>query len=234
LAYEHYNFHSIYQKIHNFCAVDMGSFYLDIIKDRQYTTPKNSLARRSCQTAMYHIVQALTRWLAPILSFTAEEIWRFIPDQTNESIFLETWYIGWPDIKTIDMNFWQQLKAVRDEVNKALEAQRQQGVIGSALAAKVTLYAGPKLNAQLTKLGEELRFLLITSFAEVKFLSDKPNDLSVNAELDLAITVEASTSEKCARCWHRADDIGSNPDYADLCLRCTNNINGNDEVRIFA
>ncbi|STX29347.1 isoleucyl-tRNA synthetase [Legionella beliardensis] len=233
-AYQNYNFHIIYQKVHNFCAVDLGSFYLDVIKDRQYTTPKNSLARRSCQTAMYHIVQALTRWLAPILSFTAEEIWQFIPGKTNDSIFLETWYTAWPDIKTIDMNFWQLLQTVRNEVNKAIENQRQQGVVGSALAAEVILYAGPKLKDQLSQLGEELRFLLITSSATVEPLNAKPADLSVNAELDLAIAVKASDMAKCARCWHRTGDIGLNPEYADLCRRCTDNITGKDEVRNFA
>ncbi|MGQ3888975.1 isoleucine--tRNA ligase [Legionella sp. CNM-1927-20] len=233
-AYQQYNFHIIYQKIHNFCAVDMGSFYLDVIKDRQYTTSKNSLARRSCQTAMYHIVQALTRWLAPILSFTAEEIWQCIPGQTIESVFLETWYTAWPEINSVDMNLWQRLQNVRNEVNKALETQRQQGVIGSALAAEVTLYANPDLEQQLSQLGDELRFLLITSSAQVKPLNDKPAELTINAELDLAIAVKASEMEKCARCWHRSDDIGLNPEYPDLCRRCINNITGNDEVRYFA
>ncbi|WP_131781406.1 isoleucine--tRNA ligase [Legionella gresilensis] len=233
-AYRQYNFHIIYQKIHNFCAVDMGSFYLDVIKDRQYTTPKNSLARRSCQTAMYHIVQALTRWLAPILSFTAEEIWQCIPGQTIGSVFLETWYTAWPEINNVDMILWQRLQNVRNEVNKALEAQRQQGIIGSALAAEVTLYASPDLAEQLTQLGEELRFLLITSSALVKPLNDKPAEININTELDLAIAVKASEMEKCARCWHRSDDIGLNPEYPDLCNRCINNITGKDEVRYFA
>ncbi|WP_419418847.1 isoleucine--tRNA ligase [Legionella sp. D16C41] len=233
-AYQQYNFHVIYQKIHNFCAVDMGSFYLDVIKDRQYTTPKNSFARRSCQTAMYHIIQALVRWLAPILSFTAEEIWQFIPQSASESVFLQTWYTAWPELKDIDMNFWQLLQAVRDEVNKALEAKRQQGVIGSALAAEVTLYAGPELASKLAKLGEELRFLLITSAAQVKPLESKPTELTLNSNFDLAIEVKASAYEKCARCWHRVDDIGLNPEYPDLCGRCTNNITNKDEVRYFA
>ncbi|STX51880.1 isoleucyl-tRNA synthetase [Legionella busanensis] len=233
-AYKQYNFHIIYQKIHNFCAVDMGSFYLDVIKDRQYTTPKNSLARRSCQTAMYHIIQALTRWLAPILSFTAEEVWQCIPGQTIESVFLETWYTAWPTISNVDMNLWQRLQNVRNEVNKALEAKRQQGIIGSALAAEVTLYACQDLKEQLTQLGEELRFLLITSSALVKPLNEKPADINIDTELDLAIAVKASEMEKCARCWHRSDDIGLNPEYPDLCNRCVNNITGKDEVRYFA
>ncbi|MGQ3890565.1 isoleucine--tRNA ligase [Legionella sp. CNM-4043-24] len=233
-AYEAFNFHSIYQKIHNFCAVDLGSFYLDVIKDRQYTTPKNSLARRSCQTAMYHIIQALTRWMAPILSFTAEEIWQAIPGQSEESVFLQTWYEGWPVTADVDMAFWQQVQAVRDDVNKALEAQRQQGVIGSPLAARVSLYAKDELYHQLGRLANELRFVLITSAATLKPFAEKPEHAVVNEELGLAIAVEASEYEKCARCWHRCDDIGSNPAYEDLCRRCADNISGHDEVRQFA
>ncbi|MDP1604187.1 MAG: isoleucine--tRNA ligase [Legionella sp.] len=233
-AYENFNFHTIYQKIHNFCAIDLGSFYLDVIKDRQYTTPENSLARRSCQTAMYHIIQALTRWLAPILSFTAEEIWQAIPGQESESIFLEQWYDAWPVIEKVDMEYWQQLQLVRDEVNKALEGERQKGVIGSALAAEVILYAKPQLLSNLLKLGDELRFVLITSGATVKPLAEIPSDVSTNEELGLAIIVKPSQFEKCARCWHRCDDIGVNSEYPDLCGRCAGNLSGLDEVRNFA
>lgn len=233
-AYEQYNFHSIYQKIHNFCAVDLGSFYLDVIKDRQYTTPKNSLARRSCQTAMYHIVQALTRWLAPILSFTADEIWQAIPGQQGASVFLETWYQDWPVVTSIDMVFWLQVQAVRDAVNGALEAQRQAGVIGSALAAEVTLYVKQDLYALLTRLENELRFVLITSSATVKLFEERPDTAVLHEELDLAIDVKASGCEKCARCWHRCSDIGVHPDYADLCGRCAGNLSGQDETRRFA
>jgi isoleucyl-tRNA synthetase len=233
-AYENYNFHTIYQKIHNFCAIDLGSFYLDVIKDRQYTTPENSLARRSCQTAMYHIIQALTRWLAPILSFTAEEIWQAIPGQESKSIFLEQWYDAWPVIEKVNMEHWHQLQLVRDEVNKALEAERQKGVIGSALAAEVTLYAKPQLLPSLLKLQNELRFLLITSGASVKPLGELPPSVSINDELGLAIVVKPSQHEKCARCWHRCEDRGVNPKYPDLCARCAGNLSGHYEVRYFA
>ena len=170
-AYEQYQFHVIYQKIHNFCAVDMGSFYLDLIKDRQYTSAKNSKARRSCQTAMYHIIRAFTLWIAPILSFTAEEIARFIPDYNQDTIYTELWYRDWPKVASVDMTAWEELHQVRDEVNKSLEESRQQGIIGSALAAEVTLYADMQNFPKLTRLGEELRFLLITSDAVVQPLS---------------------------------------------------------------
>lgn len=234
-AYEHYHFHLIYQKIHNFCAVDMGSFYLDIIKDRQYTTPVDSHARRSCQTAMYHIIQALTRWLAPILSFTAEEIWQAIPGYKGESIFLESWYTHWPKVENVSLDEWQQIHAIRDEVNKALENQRQAGVIGSGLAAEVTLYAAPKVQALLTKLGDELRFILITSLAIVRPLDEcKGKGFILNESLGLAIDVKASSHAKCSRCWHRREDVGDNPEHKELCLRCVGNITGHDEVRQFA
>lgn len=233
-AYENYHFHAIYQKIHNFCAVDLGSFYLDVIKDRQYTTPTNSLARRSCQTAMYHILQAVTRWLAPILSFTAEEIWQFIPGQQLESVFLSTWYDSWPAVTTIDLTFWQQMQAVRDEVNKALELKRQQGVIGSGLAARVTIYANPVLHNALLRLSNELRFVLITSDADVKAFADRTADAIVSADLELAIEVHASDNAKCARCWHRRETVGTFEQFPELCDRCVNNLNGQDEVRYFA
>ncbi len=231
-AYEAYQFHVIYQKIHNFCAVDMGSFYLDLIKDRQYTTAKESKARRSCQTAMYHIVKAFTLWLAPILSFTAEEIWKTIPGYNNESVFLEKWYDAWPIVDAVSMDDWEQLHQIRDEVNKALEDTRQKGEIGSALAAEVHLYANPDVLPKLTRLGEELRFLLITSGAEAKPMADVPSGLALT-EYGVSIAVTPSTHDKCARCWHRRPDVGQNEEHPELCLRCVGNIGGQDEVRHF-
>lgn len=231
-AYEHYQFHVIYQKIHNFCAVDMGSFYLDLIKDRQYTTAKQSLARRSCQTAMYHIAKAFSLWLAPILSFTSEEIWQFIPGFKNTSIFIESWYDAWPEVEAVNMEDWEQLHLIRDEVNKALEETRQQGAIGSALAAEVTLYADDHVLPKLTRLGEELRFLLITSGAAAHPMSSAPQGLSVT-EHGVAIKVVASAYEKCARCWHRRSDVGESKEHPELCLRCVGNISGQDEERHF-
>lgn len=231
-AYEKYQFHIIYQKIHNFCAVDMGSFYLDLIKDRQYTTAKQSIARRSCQTAMYHIIQALTLWLAPVLSFTAEEIWQAIPGTSGESVFLKSWYQAWPELAPVDMEQWEQLHLIRDEVNKALEETRQKGTIGSALAAEVTLYADDKVMPKLTRLGDELRFLLITSGAKVEPLAKAPQAVVVN-EYGVAIEVAASSHEKCVRCWHRRPDVGQDEQHPELCLRCVGNISGQDEVRQF-
>jgi isoleucyl-tRNA synthetase len=233
-AYNNYNFHVIYQKIHNFCAVDMGSFYLDVIKDRQYTTAKNSAARRSCQTAMFHIIHALTRWLAPILSFTAEEIWQVIPGQESESVFMEEWYTKWPPITNVDMTFWERLQAIRDEVNKALENQRKEGLIGSGLAASVTVYANDRIYPSLHQLEDELKFIFITSAAVVKPLAADLEKLSLNDELGVAIAVTPSPYEKCERCWHRCEDVGTNLKYPTLCQRCVGNISGRDEIRQYA
>ena len=233
-AYNQYHFHVIYQKIHNFCAVDLGSFYLDVIKDRQYTTPKDSVARRSCQTAMFHIIHALTRWLAPILSFTADEIWQFIPGKKDESVFLTTWYAQWPVIENVDRVLWQQLQVVRDEVNKALELKRQEGHIGSGLAANVQVYATGKLLFSLQSLGNELRFLLITSGATVHDLKDARPSALQNKELGLAIHVEPNVFEKCGRCWHRCEDVGQDAAHPELCGRCIGNISGAVEQRCYA
>lgn len=232
-AYHEYNFHIIYQKIHNFCTVDMGSFYLDVIKDRQYTTAKRSLSRRSCQTAIFHIVHALTRWLAPILSFTADEIWRCIPGYTGDSIFSKQWYDEWLTIKEISMEHWETVQLVRNEVNKALEEQRKNGVIGSALAAEVNLYANENVFSLLAPLGKELRFLFITSEAKINALKDCPKDVLRNEELGVSIVVTPSQHEKCVRCWHRREDVGEDSTYPELCLRCVGNIVGQDETRYF-
>ncbi|KTC94939.1 isoleucine--tRNA ligase [Legionella feeleii] len=240
-AYENYHFHVIYQKIHNFCAVDMGSFYLDVIKDRQYTTAKNSIARRSCQTAMYHIIHALTRWLAPILSFTADEIWQAIPGQTSESVFIERWYDAWPVITDVDMVFWQRVQNIRDQVNKALEDKRKEGVIGSPLAAEVLILC-PKeeTKAMLDRLGDELRFVLITSAAGVKLIDDykkgvgdRMEKMTPYSEESVGIVVKASEYEKCERCWHRREDVGEDVNHPGLCQRCVGNISGHDEERNF-
>ncbi len=234
-AFEQYNFHVIYQKIHNFCAVDLGSFYLDIIKDRQYTTPVNSNARRSCQTAMYYIIHALTRWLAPIVSFTAEEIWRAIPgNEQAGTVFVERWYESWPQITTVDMDYWKYIALVRDDVNKALENQRREGIIGSPLAANVVIYAEKSMYDRLVRLGDELRFILITSSATLLPIEDRPSSVVLNEELGLAIDVLPSQASKCSRCWHRSEAIGHDLQHPELCPRCIGNISGQDELRQFA
>lgn len=234
-SYQKYNFLNIYQKVHNFCVLDLGGFYLDIIKDRQYTTQANSLARRSCQTAMYHIIEALSRWVAPILSFTAEEIWQELPSERSASIHLETWYEGLHalDHSTMGREFWQQIMAVKTAVNKVLEEARSAGVIGSGLEAEITLYASDTLNADLEKLGDELRFVLMTSRADLQPLTEAV-DASATEMEGLKVAVKASTFEKCTRCWHRREDVGASKVHPELCERCIENIEGEGEVRHFA
>jgi isoleucyl-tRNA synthetase len=166
-AYEKYQFHQIYQKLHNFCIVDLGGIYLDIIKDRQYTCQEDGLPRRSCQTALYHIAEALVRWLAPVLSFTAEEIWTSIPGERDETVFTASWY-ELPDVEEVDVDFWQQVFAVKTAVNKVIEEARKTGGIGSPLEGEVTLFCSDSLSAVLAKLEDELRFVLITSSAVIK------------------------------------------------------------------
>lgn len=232
-AYDDYQFHVVFQKIHNFCAVDMGSFYLDIIKDRQYTAKTESHARRSCQTAMYHIIHAMARWLAPILTFTAEEIWQYIPGQQQETVFTQQWY-EFPQANDFDSTVWDFYNDVRTAVNKVLETQRNDGVIGSALEAEVTLYCTDENLARLQALGDELRFVLITSAARLAQWSDRPGS-AVTCDIDgLAIDVIASAHEKCARCWHRREDVGGDNQHPELCMRCVTNLGEVGETREFA
>ena len=234
-AYEQYRFQSIYQMIHNFCAVEMGSFYLDIIKDRQYTSKTDGIPRRSSQTAMYYILEALVRWLAPILSFTAEEIWQHMLGEREASVFLSTWFDGFPALaqRQEDLD-WQWLMQLRDEVNKVLEQHRKAGKIRSALDADVVLYAGDKAYQSLLKLGDELRFLLITSEARVAPFSDKTSAAEKTALNELLVDVIVSDYKKCERCWQRRADVGESSEHPTLCQRCEDNVFGQGEKRRFA
>ena len=238
-AYNDYSFHTIYQKLHNFCVVELGGFYLDVIKDRQYTTQENSLARRSAQTALYHIVQAFVRWIAPITSYTAEEIWKALPENEEdraESVFLETWYEGLTELPgsvRLGNGFWQTILEVKTAVNKALEQQRSEGAIGSSLAAEVTLYCEGDIKDQLKKLGDELRFVLITSAAQIKPSIEANGALETEME-GLSLAINASEAPKCIRCWHHREDVGSHPEHEELCGRCVENVAGEGEQRSFA
>jgi len=239
-AYQNYSFHQIYQKVHNFCSVDMGGFYLDVIKDRQYTTQPDSVPRRSAQTAMFHILEAIVRWLAPILSFTAEEIWEHMPGKREPSVHLATWYEDLFELDADDAlgrKFWQQVLEVRVAVGKELERLRVAGGIGSSLDAEVDLFCGTELFAQLRTLENELRFVLISSEARVHRDTGHGDD-SVHFTLstgdEVWIAVAPSEYVKCARCWHHRVDVGSQPAYPDLCGRCVDNVEGAGEVRRFA
>ncbi|PCI14739.1 MAG: hypothetical protein COB71_01335 [Thiotrichales bacterium] len=237
-AYNRYEFHLVYQKIHHFCAVDLGSFYLDIIKDRQYTLQASSAARRSAQTAMYHIVEALARWLAPVLSFTAEDIWKHIPGERSESVFLETLY-EFPETsgQQFSQDEWALIIAVRESVSKELEGLRSSGGIGSALDAEIDLYCDDALLTLLAKFDDELRFVLITSYARVHSVNEKPAEaveVTQKDQLALWVVVKACEHAKCDRCWHHREDVGVNSDHPKLCGRCVENIIGDGESRKFA
>jgi isoleucyl-tRNA synthetase len=236
-AYREFHFHQIYQKLHNFCANDLGGFYLDVIKDRQYTTQADSSARRSAQTAMYHTGEALVRWIAPILSFTAEEIWENLPGERGPSVMLEQWYGGLDSLSpgdTMGRGFWQRMMAVRTVVNKAMEVQRAAGTVRGSLDATVTLYCADELHEMLLALGDELRFVLITSAATVLPLAAAGSD-AVTTELpELQLQIAPSTDEKCERCWHRSPTIGHSTAHPTLCERCIENVDGDGERRRFA
>ena len=225
-AYDHYEFHLIYQMLHQFCVVEMGGFYLDIIKDRQYTCPADSLERRSAQTALYHIAELYVRWLAPILSFTADEIWQFLPGRRSASVFLEDWHR--PAISPAGtearLAFWDEVIRVRAEVNRQLEKLREAGEIGSSLDAEVRLYCDADLYARLERLGKTLRFVLITSAARLCPANERAA-AAVGSEIEgLYIEVSRSAYEKCARCWQRCEDVGRDAGHPELCGRCIQNI----------
>ncbi|MFI3215983.1 MAG: isoleucine--tRNA ligase [Methylococcales bacterium] len=230
-AYENYQFQTIFQKVHHFCAIDLGSFYLDIIKDRQYTAKTDGLARRSTQSAMFHVLEALVRWLAPILSYTADEIWQHLPsfEKREASVFLSTWYEHLAPLEAntlFNHDFWQTVMTVRSDVSQSLEHSRTQKEIGSSLAADVEINCDKNTFATLDKLGDELRFVFITSDATLT-----KNDANV---YNIAITVTPSSAPKCVRCWHQRAEVGANPEHPELCGRCVENIAGEGEKRLYA
>lgn len=233
-AYGEYRFWNVYSKVHNFCVQELGGFYLDIIKDRQYTTAVDSVARRSCQSALFHICEALVRWVAPILAFTAEEIWQFLPGERAESVMLATWYENLsrlPQGFELDQAYWQRVMDVKGAVNKELEAMRASKTIGASLQAEVTLFSDDALSGDLAKLGDELRFALITSAATTAPLADAPADAVSTEVPGLKLKIVKSAHAKCGRCWHLRADVGSHAAHPELCSRCVSNIEGDGEVR---
>lgn len=236
-AYETYQFQHIYQKVHHFCVLDLGGFYLDIIKDRQYTAKADGVARRSAQTAMYHVIEALTRWLAPIISYTADEIWQYIPGVRSESVFLEGWYEGLTKLDentSMNREFWQKIMAVRTAVSKELEKSRGKGDIGSSLNAEVELYCNAELYEALSQLSGELHFIFITSNASLMADQFAPDD-AIQTELEgVKLKVIVSEHKKCVRCWHQRYDVGEHVEHPELCGRCVENVVGDGEQRYYA
>ncbi|WP_332403155.1 isoleucine--tRNA ligase [Vibrio metschnikovii] len=242
-AYDEYNTHAVVQRLMHFCSIEMGSFYLDVIKDRQYTAKRGSHAQRSCQTALYYIVEALVRWMAPIMSFTADEIWHAMPAKQADGqargqfVFTSEWYqglVGLDESETFNNAFWNDIQHVRGAVNKLLENARNEKLIGGSLQAQVTLFVDDALAAKLKRLHNELRFVLLTSKAEVKSLSEK-SALAQATEINgLWVEVSKVDAEKCERCWHHTDDVGTIAGHETICGRCVSNIDGDGEQRQFA
>jgi len=214
--YEIYEFHPVVAKLQLYCSEDLGGFYLDALKDRLYTTAPKSLARRSAQTALHRITHAMLRWMAPFLSFTAEEAWKLFGG--SDSIFLETYgAIAAADAGLLAK--WARIRQIRDAVNKEIEVLRANGQVGSSLQARLRLSAAPEDHALLASLGADLQFVFITSAVELL------------AGDDLQISVRPSTDSKCARCWHYRSDIGQDGAHPRLCGRCISNLYGSGEHR---
>jgi len=223
-AYERYDFASIVQALLNFCSVDLGSLYLDVTKDRLYTMPEDSRGRRSAQSAMYRIAEAFVRWVAPILSFTAEEMWGYLPGKRLDHVLFSTWYDGLAPLEAdaaLSVADFDQLLALREQVAKVLEPMRASGAIGAALDAEIAITADAATAARLSPLAEELRFLLISG--DVTVVEGPVQGLSVLAE--------PTTKAKCVRCWQKRGDVGANADHPELCGRCVSNIEGMGEDR---
>ena len=221
--YEVYEFHPVVAKLQVYCSEDLGAFYLDVLKDRLYTTAPKSLARRSAQTVLWNITHAMLRWMAPFLSFTAEEAWKIFGD--SPSIFLEEYAeIGGPDEALLAR--WNRIREIRDVANKCIEEVRAQGKVGSSLQTNLTLRANAKDLALLQSLGDDLKFVFITSRATLDPVPLPDGELSV--------TVEASGDTKCERCWHWRPDVGSDPAHPGLCSRCVSNLFGAGEARVYA
>ncbi len=223
--YEDYEFHSSVKRIHSFCSETLGAFYLDIIKDRLYTTAENSPERRSAQSALYHIAHCLVRVMAPILSFTADEAWQLLRGENEHSIFEEEWHVipeSGLDAHAIDV--WMDLRSIRGDANKNIEEKRSTGLVGSSLQAELDIYVSGQSYESLMRLGEELRFVFITSRVTVHE-SDK--DQAV-------IKVTPSKYTKCERCWHYCADVGSHGEHPSICGRCVSNLFGAGEAREYA
>jgi isoleucyl-tRNA synthetase len=230
--YGDYEFHLVTQKLQNFCSEDLGGFYLDIIKDRLYTTPANSRPRRAAQNALYHIAQSLTRLLAPILSYTAQEVWEAL-NGGEESVFEQTWYeFALPRDAGELRSRWNRLRLLRSDVLKQLEELRVAGKIGSSLAGEVDLYADGDSRDFLKSFDDDLRFVFITSQARV--LDNGQAGTVATALPDVMLRVSPSPHEKCDRCWHYRADVGNSTEHPALCGRCVANLFGPGEPRLHA
>ncbi|WP_319922987.1 isoleucine--tRNA ligase, N-acetyltransferase domain-containing [Moraxella catarrhalis] len=220
-AYHSMDFHQVCQTVMGFCSQDLGGFYLDIIKDRTYTTKADGLPRRSAQTTLYHIAHALLRWIAPVLSFTAQEAWQVLKD-TQGYIFTAEWY-QLPDFQMNDISHedWDKVALIKDTVNKSIEQARSDKIVSSNLTAKVTITAPQDITDILNKFGDELRFVFITS------------DATVRSGDTLSTTITPADGTKCVRCWHVRTDVGTHAEHPEICGRCVQNLD-DGEMRLYA
>ena len=204
--------------------------------EAQLSWKSDSHARRSCQTALYHIAEAMTRWMAPIMSFTAQEIWEALPGERSDYVFTSVWYDGLqaPTNSQFSNDDWLEILTVRDEVNRLLEAARKEADIGATLQATVNLFTGKELAAKLNALGDELRFVLLTSAVNVTEVDSQPADTQATEIEGLFISVAATDAAKCERCWHYSEDVGVEPAHPEICGRCVSNVDGEGEKRQFA
>jgi isoleucyl-tRNA synthetase len=219
--YEDYEFHPVVAKLLVFCSDDLGGFYLDVLKDRLYTTAPNSTARRSAQTALWHLTHAMLRWIAPFLSFTAEEAWGVFTSGMSQSIFVEIFWTFPPASKSI-LEKWTRIREIRDAANKEIEALRAEGKIGSSLQATLTITAPSADYALLASVGDDLRFIALTA------------DVTLIEGDTFGVRVAPSTGVKCDRCWHWQKDVGHDPDHPTICGRCVSNLFDTGEVRLVA
>jgi len=231
--YNSFQFHQIYQKLHNFCVRDMGGFYLDIIKDRIYTCAEDSLPRRSAQTALYHISEAFVRWIAPILSFTAHEIWSHLPGERDKYVFTSQWYPlqRLTENESITEQDWAVILQAKEAINKVIEDQRNLGNVKGSLEADIQIFADQHILSSLAKLEQELRFVTITSKAELAPIVSASDQAVESLMNGLKVAVARSETNKCVRCWHFIDDVGSHDQHPEICGRCIENISGQKEVR---
>lgn len=223
-AYARYDFAEIVQALLNFCSVDLGSLYLDVTKDRLYTMAEESRGRRSAQSAMYHVAEAFVRWVAPVLTFTAEELWAYLPGEHVGNVLFATWYDGLaplPADAALTGADFDKLLALREQVAKVLEPMRANGAIGAALEAEITVAADAQTAARWQPLADELRFLFISGDVTVTAASTD----------DIFVSAQPTTKAKCVRCWHHQASVGSDPRHPELCSRCVSNIEGPGEVR---
>ncbi|MFN3740533.1 MAG: class I tRNA ligase family protein, partial [Thermodesulfovibrionales bacterium] len=222
-SYERFEFHQVFHSIYTFCVNDMSAFYLDILKDRLYTFRADSPERRAAQWVLYNIVSVMTRLLAPVLSFTAEEIWMHMPGKKNISVFLAEF--PEPDEKFLDREIeerWQRLIAVRDEVNKALEIKRKEKFIGNSLEARVILYVPSEYQELLSKYREFLPYLFIVSQVELRTDKDKKGFFESEEIKTLSIDIERAEGKKCERCWNWSPSVGRFEEHPSICERCYN------------